>query len=70
MKCGGVLLSGGLSHDRTWCKSEGVCNSCRMTGTTVLVGIVHSMTALPQWRVVSDDTRCQQWTRCQTRANV
>ena len=47
-----------------------MCNSCQMTGTTVLVGIVHSMTALPQQRVVSDDTRCQQWTRCQTRANV
>ena len=47
-----------------------MCNSCQMTGTTVLVGIVYRMTALPQQRVVSDDTRCQQWTRCQTRANV
>ena len=49
----------------TLCGSEGMRNSCQMTGTSG-----YGMTALPQQRVVSDDTRCLLWTRCQTRAKV
>ena len=38
----GCHARGGLSHDRTRCKSEGVCNSCQMTGTSG-----YGMAALP-----------------------